>query len=473
MARIVETQIPASMPHADVVIIGGGAAGLIAALRALAAGASVLVIERDAVPQGSTALSAGLIPAAATKFQRAAGLADSHAGFVDDIMAKADGEPDRAAVTTVVTAVSTAIDWLAEQHDLQFSVISDFRYPGHTAFRMHGLPSRSGAELMDRLRSAAEAAGIDILCNARATALLVEPGDTSGRVSGVEFVRPDGTVDRIGCGAVVLACNGYGGNKALVAEHIPEIAGALYFGHPGNTGEAVLWGQALGARVRHLGGYQGHGSVLHPHGILLTWATITEGGFQVTLAGERFHNEAKGYSEAAAAVLRQPEQVAWTVFDQRIAGIARQFEDFRRAEALGAIVAAGTITELAAKTGLPVEQLTTTNLSVATAKADGRTDQFGRDWHNVPPLAADFCAARVTGALFHTQGGLVVDGSARVVRQNGTVLPNLFAAGGAACGVSGAQASGYLSGNGMLTAVAYGFLAGAEAARISGLHPSS
>jgi fumarate reductase flavoprotein subunit len=72
-------------------------------------------------------------------------------------------------------------------------------------------------------------------------------------------------------------------------------------------------------------------------------------------------------------------------------------------------------------------------------------------------------AVRVTGALFHTQGGLVVDEQARVCRPDGTALPNLFAAGGAACGVSGDSAAGYLSGNGLLTAVALGRVAGRQA----------
>ena len=70
---------------------------------------------------------------------------------------------------------------------------------------------------------------------------------------------------------------------------------------------------------------------------------------------------------------------------------------------------------------------------------------------------------KVTGALFHTQGGLVINNDARVRLSNGTAAPNLFAAGGAACGVSGPTVEGYLSGNGLLSAIAFGFVAGANA----------
>ena len=98
---------------------------------------------------------------------------------------------------------------------------------------------------------------------------------------------------------------------------------------PGNRGDAVLWGEALGASLAHLGAYQGHGSVATPHNILITWAVIMQGGIQINADGRRFCDELRGYSEQAADVLRQPGGFAWDVFDDRIAGVARQFEDFR------------------------------------------------------------------------------------------------------------------------------------------------
>lgn len=447
-----------------VLVVGAGAAGLVAALRAADAGAEALVVERDPVPRGSTALSAGLVPAAGTRWQREAGVEDDPERFAADIMAKAAGEPDAALVGAVARAAAPALEWLADAHGLPFSLLSGFRYPGHSADRMHGMPSRSGAELVDRLRAAAEAVGVVILTEARAAALFADP---DGRVQGVAVERPDGSRERIGCGALVLACNGYGGHRGLVRRHIPALADAIYFGHPGNQGDALLWGEALGAEARHLSGHQGHGSVAHPHGILITWATITEGGVQVNAEGQRFADESRGYSEQAVEVLRQPGGVAFTLFDERIAGIARQFEDFRAAEEAGAILAGDTWEALAGALRLPATRLACTMDEVARSKREGATDAFGRAFAGVPQLAPPFRGVRVTGALFHTQGGLVVDHDARVLRPGGAPLPNLLAAGGAACGVSGAAAAGYLSGNGLLTAVALGHAAGGTAARMS------
>ena len=151
-------------------------------------------------------------------------------------------------------------------------------------------------------------------------------------------MRGDGARERFGCDALILACNGYGGNPELVRRFIPEMADALYFGHPGNRGDAVIWGEALGAQLAHLGAYQGHGSVATPHNILISWAVIMQGGIQVNAQGRRFCDELRGYSEAAADVLRQPGGIAWDVFDARIAEIARQFEDFCQAERAGAVL---------------------------------------------------------------------------------------------------------------------------------------
>ncbi len=448
----------------DVLIIGAGAAGLVAALAAHEAGAEVVLVERDAVPAGSTALSAGLIPAAGTRFQRDAGVDDSPALFARDILEKAHHEPNAAIVALLAERVGPTLEWLADRHGLPFDVITNFSYPGHSAKRMHGLPKRTGSELVDRLREAVEAQDIPLLTSLRAKTLFA--GD-DGRIAGITGTRPDGGEERIGCKALVLACNGYGGNRDLVAEHIPQMTEALWFGHSGNEGDAVLWGGGLGAELVHMSGHQGHGSVATPHGILITWATIMEGGFQVNALGQRFSDESHGYSEQAANVLRQPDARAWTIFDARIAGIARQFEDFRNAEQQGAIVVAETIEALAGKLGLPAEALLATAAEIDTLKQGEGSDRFGRAFAGVPPLAARFCAVKVTGALFHTQGGLRVDAQARVLRADGTALPNLYACGGAAVGVSGAQASGYLSGNGLLTAVALGEIAGRAAAQPS------
>src|ERR1700730_9210130 len=443
-------------------IVGAGAAGLCAALAAKEAGVEVLVIERDAVPAGSTALSAGLIPAAATRLQRARGIVDSPQRFAFDIQRKAKGEADAAVVDAVARGAGLLVEWLMDRYGLPFEVVDNFNYPGHSVMRMHGLPTRTGLELVDRLRHAAETHATPILPQRVADRLLAEP---DGRIRGVEILRGDGGRERIGCETLILACNGFGGHPDLIRRFIPEMGGALYFGHPGNRGDAVMWGEALGAKLAHLGAYQGHGSVATPHNILITWAVIMQGGIQINRDGLRFCDETQGYSEQAAEVLRQPGEIAWSVFDARIASVARQFRDFRDAERAGAILTGRTIEDLAGAMRVSAATFASEWAEVESLKAKSGRDRYGRQFAPGQLCIAPFYAVKVTGALFHTQGGLAIDGDGRVKRQDGTLFPNLFAAGGAAGSVSGSSAGGYLSGDGLLTATVLGRLAGQAASR--------
>jgi flavocytochrome c len=449
--------------HVPLVIIGAGAAGFCAALAAKEAGVDAVVIERDAVPSGSTALSAGLIPAAGTRFQRAKAVADTPERFAADIQRKAHGEAPEALVEIIARGSAPLVEWLSDRYALPFELIDNFNYPGHSALRMHGLPRRTGRELIDGLRSAAELNEVDVLTRCVAATVFAEK---AGRVRGLEIVHGSGKRERIGCDALILACNGYGGNPELVRRFIPEMADALYFGHPGNRGDAVLWGERLGAELACLGAYQGHGSVATPHNILITWAVIMEGGFQVNAQGRRFCDETRGYSEQAAEVLRQPNGTAWDIFDARIASIARQFEEFQTAERTGAMLIANGVDELAAKLRLSADLFAEEWRSVETLKMGDGVDRYGRRFSAKQELRPPFFAVKVTGALFHTQGGLMIDTTARVKRKDGSVLSNLFAAGGAAVGISGNAAAGYLSGNGLLTATVLGRLAGTCAAAL-------
>jgi len=97
-----------------------------------------------------------------------------------------------------------------------------------------------------------------------------------------------------------------------------------------------------------------------------------------------------------------------------------------------------------------------------------RPDTLGRKAWGLGPLQAPFVATRIAPALFHTQGGLLVDEEARVLRANGGIVPGLYAGGGAAAGISGrAGGAGYASGNGLLAALGLGFIAGRAAAGLA------
>lgn len=447
-----------------VVIVGGGGTGLCAALAVRDAGVDVLVIERDRQPLGTTSMSTGLIPAAGSKAQMAKAIEDSPEIFAQDIIAKTKGKVDQTLVHHLAQQSARTIDWLMEDHDIGLSLVEGFTYPGHSALRMHGMPSRSGGELMGALAAACETAGVDILTDATVDTLYVNDND---RIIAVGATRPDGGQDVIGCNALILACCGFAGNQEMVAELIPELEHATFHGHPGNKGHAVAWGEKLGASMADMSAYQGHAGLAAGYGIPILWPLIAEGGIQVNRAGNRFSNEAAGYSEQAVKVLEQDGHVAWSIYDETRHRIMEQFDDYQQAKSAGCLIKADTLEELAEQAGIAIKGLKASVAGTWALVESGEPDQFGRGFAGKEKLAPPFYAVRVTGALFHTQGGLEVDQDARVLRPDGTAFPNLYAGGGAARGISGPGADGYMAGNGLMTATSLGRLAGQHAAQLN------
>ena len=454
--QIVHAQaMPEDTPEVPVCIVGGGACGLTAAIALRKAGVEVLVLERDESGTGSSALSSGFIPAAETRLQKSLGIEDSHQLLIDDVMNKAHGQAPLHLLKAYVLAVTHAIDEL-EKMGLPFEIVDGFLYPGHTVRRMHTMPEKTGATFMTRLAQVANDLGADFLGQSLVCELWVNSED---RVLGVGYQRPDGAIEHLACHELLLACNGFGGNTEMVKELLPEMANAVFAGHQGNDGTAILWGRQLGLQMGDLDAYQGHGSWVTPQGALMTWAFIMEGGVQVNALGQRFNDETGGYSEAAVHVLSQPGSVAWNIFDAPLLELLRSFPDYRDAEAAGALRTAKDVAGLAAIVGCEEAALQATLNEVRA----GHTDSMGRTFSR--SLQAPYHAIKVTGALFHTQGGLEVDAHCRVMKTNGQVLTNLYAAGGAARGVSGRGADGYLAGNGLLSAVGGGWLVAQDIAR--------
>lgn len=452
-------------PKVPVLVVGAGACGLSAALAVRDEGQEVLVLERDALPRGSTAMSSGFVPACGTRWQRERGIHDSPALMTQDIQNKNHQQGPTDLIQAITSASGAIVEHLADRHQIPFELVEGFLYPGHSVMRMHCTPRRTGEELMGSLLNACEKAAVDILTQCRVQTLVV---DTQDLIIGVDIERPDGSHERIGCQALILACSGFGGNSQLVQHYLPYMKDAVFYGHAGNQGDALTWGIELGASTGDLGACQGHGSLAWPHQTLISWALMMQGGVQVNRLGRRFSNEHQGYSEQARIVLQQPERTVWNIFDSRIHEMALSFEDYRLAYEANAIKNAPSREALAEIINLPVSPFLQTLDEVERLCRQSATDTFGRTFNAEQQLQGPWYAVQVTGALFHTQGGLEVDTHARVLNaKTQKPFPNLFAGGGAARGLSGADDTGYLSGNGLLSAVVLGTLAGQHAASLA------
>ncbi len=447
----------------DVMIVGGGGCGLTAALAAGQTGVKVTVVEKQAQPRSNTARSSGMIPAAGTRFQREAGVIETPEDFANDILNKNHHQSDPDMTLHMTRTAPHVVEWLVDECGVALQFVDDFTYPGHSAHRMHAPANRTGADFVADMRRAAEAMpNIDFCTDMPVQGLIA---DESGAVVGVVVWRggANGPTERVRCGKVILATNGYGANPTMVRQYIPDMADALYFGSEGNTGEGILWGMELGAGTAYMDAYQAHNSVATKHHTLMTYALVTEGGFQVNKAGQRFGTEQQGYSERALEVLAQPGRVAYNIYDEKIHQFGMKFDYYLQAVDHDAVQGANTPEAIAARLSVDSDGLAAT-LDAFNAAARGHApDAQGRTGLRV--LEPPYYGVEVTGALFHTQGGLTVDFDGRVLREDGTPIANLYAGGGTAAGVSGHGAAGYLSGNGLLTALVYGMLAGQHAAQ--------
>jgi fumarate reductase flavoprotein subunit len=448
-------------PDVDVLVIGAGACGLAAAIAAHDCGVSVAIIEKLDRPGGNSSLSTGSVPAAGSRFQREAGIADSPERFLADLMRTGGPTDCPGLVRRLVETSAATVEWLADAVGARIALVTAYKHIGHSVARLHAPASRRGQDLVDDLLRAVERRGIPLAVGNGARALLPDGGGVIG--ANVETIN--GERQRIIARKIVLAVNGFAANRDLVARFCPEISGAQYFGARGSTGEAVLWGEQLGGAFGNMGAYQGYAAVSDPHGSILSWTTIEKGGIIVNNAGRRFGDESAGYSGYTPNVMAQGGP-CFAIFDQKIFDVAAAEEEFVELANYGGVKKGASPAELAGLHALDADAVTASVESYNRAARGEMPDAFGRNDFALAPLSSPLYICRVVPGLFHTQGGLMVDNDGRVLRPNGQPVAHLFAGGGAATGLSGRTgAAGYASGNGLLSAVGLGRLAGLAAAQ--------
>ncbi|WP_439533167.1 FAD-dependent oxidoreductase [Polymorphobacter sp.] len=452
-----------------VLVVGGGACGAVAALTAHAYGAEVLLAEQDATPAGTTSMSQGLMCAAGTKAQKSLGIEDDADTFYADILAKTKGQTDPIIARAIADTAGPCLDWLTDVIGYPFSVDTGFRAAyGHSRQRMHGWDGHGGADMIQLLHQKLAERDIPVLLQARLADIIA---DESGRVQGVVLERPDGSQERVGCETLILASGGFAANHEMVAKNMPEAANARHNGHEGNRGDGILLGAKLGAALGDMGSYQGYAMLADPSGITVPPGVIVEGGVLVNKHGDRFVDETADIAGMVLPVMAQPDGQAWVLYDAVIEEKTAYTLEVQAMREYGAIRKADNIEALAEIIGAPptseLASALAATLDAARAAAEsGQPDAFGRVWGNDRPPQWPLHVTKVGGAIYHTQGGLQIDGQARVLRPDGTALPNLFAGGGAARGVSGPSYWGYLPAMGLGSAITLGHIAGKTAAAL-------
>ena len=344
-----------------------------------------------------------------------------------------------------------------------------------------------GQALAAGLRAGLAASGVAVWLDSPMTGLEVR----DGRVTGAHARRGDEPLlVRARCG-VLIATGGFERNEEMRRRYQREPTGAQWTtGAPENTGDGILAGLDLGAAVGLMDDAWWGPSIPLGGGPYFCLAERSlPGCLLVNGAGQRFVNESAPYVDAVHAMYdgntpENPHIPAWLVFDQRyrdryvFAGLPPGKSLPRRWYAAGAVVRADDLAGLAREAGVAADGLVKTVTRFNEFAVAGRDEEFGRgdsayDRYygdprvrpnpNLAPLARPpFYAVKIVPGDLGTKGGLRTDSRARVLREDGTPIPGLYAAGNASASVMGHSYAG--AGATIGPAMTFGYIAAREMA---------
>ena len=440
--------------QADIVVIGAGGAGMTAAIQAVQDGATdVVILEKMPVTGGNTTRSTGGLNAAETKYQEADGIEDSIDLFVEDTMKGGKELNDKELVTVMAENSKDAVDWVNEIGG-DLSVVGMFG--GASVKRIHRPSDTSsvGPMLVKALNGKVEELGIPVLLETTAEKILV---DDTGAVCGVQATDKDGNEMTIDCTAVVLATGGFGANSQMVIEYKADLEGFCTTNHPGATGDGIAMAKELGAAFVDMEQIQTHPTVNPETTTMYTEGVRGNGAILVNKEGKRFVNELETRDVVSAAILEQTDGVCYLLFDQAVRDSLKAIEGYISA---GIVEEADTPEALGEAIGIDGAALAETLETYAGYQAAGKDDEFGRESMELPLDQPKYYAALCAPAIHHTMGGVKINTSAEVLKEDGSAIPGLFAAGEVTGGVHGANR---LGGNAVTDIVVFGRIAGTGA----------
>lgn len=438
----------------DIVIIGGGGAGLSAAVEAVDNGAKVILVEKMPVVGGNTNYATGGINAAGTRFQKALGIEDSPELFYKDTMKGGQelNDPDLVRVMTGEAAAS--VEWLAS---LGADLSDVGRLGGHSVNRSHRPTGGAavGGHIVQTLEAAARDRGVDIRTWTSAIAILGKDGKVTG--VRVQDLQNDKEYE-ISAKAVIITTGGFGANPELIASLDPSLKGFGTTNHKGATGDAFDLVESYNVALVDMKQIQTHPTVVPNNGTMITEAVRGNGAILVSRGGERFINELDTRDVVSEATLQQANGTAMLVFDQEIRESLSAIESYVKS---GLVTEADSLESLAEAIGAPSDALAATvaeynGFVVANNDSDYNRKSMARTLDNAP-----FYAVEVGPAVHHTMGGIKIDTEARVINADGGFVESLYAAGECTGGVHGANR---LGGNALADIVTFGRIAGRNAA---------
>lgn len=487
---------------ADVVVIGAGGAGMTAAMTAADAGQKVVILESQAMVGGNSARATGGMNAAKTvyqdenEFDQAAGVektlataAEKYAdnetitalaktvseqwaayqanptGYFDsvelmelDTMVGGKGINNPELVKTLCEGTADAIDWLDENGITLHNVSS---FGGASVKRIHrpvneeGKVVSVGAYMIPLLQENCEKRGIDIVLNTTVDTILT---DANGAAVGVSGTDKDGNTVVVNAKSVILATGGFGANLDMVTQYKPELAGFMTTNAAGAQGQGIEMATAIGAGTVDMDQIQIHPTVEANTAALITEGLRGDGAILVNANGERFIDEVGTRDVVSAAEIAQPGSYSWLIVDQAMVDASSVIQGYIKK---GYTKTGATYEELAKELDVDPAAFANT-METWNSYVEAKNDpDFGRTSFANPLNNGPYYAIKVTAGVHHTMGGVTINSATEVLKEDGTVIPGLFAAGEVTGGVHGANR---LGGTAVADFVVFGRIAGESAA---------
>jgi len=454
--------------EADIVVVGGGTAGLPASIAAAEMGCKVAVLEALRACGGSLNIIAGSVVFAGTDEQKAAGIDDSPELLYQDMVNVAGALPELAQVYSDHQLEAYRI---LKEEGVKFPGLVP--HPGHSRVRCHGWMLGEGPKLVEAFERRARRLGVEIFFNHRARRLIKD--SKTGRVVGVK-VEVDGKTKYFRARrAVILTTGGFGRNRELVAEYAPHMINCIPKMPGSHRGDGHIMAMELGAATKDMG-----------IAVAPSWPICIEthscavwlvfyGAILVNKFGKRFHDEScfEGYYGPLTGVaMKQPDGVYWVVYDRKIREtVGKEWKpllekhvskcrEYRNETVEGLAKAAGIDPQ-----GLK-ETVEKYNKDIDTVGYDtvfGRRYQFGPYRPVVKidtqPLYAIKCVTSTTSM----KGGIRINAKAQVLNWFNEPIPGLYAAGEVTGGLQGSKT--YLLGTMTTYSMTFGLIAGRNAAK--------
>ncbi|TCK92615.1 fumarate reductase flavoprotein subunit [Natranaerovirga hydrolytica] len=449
---------------ADVVVIGGGGAGLSAAVTAHENGANVIVLEKMPRLGGNTILSGGAFNAVNPERQERQGIEDSTEKHYTQTYEGGDEAGNPELVRTFVEGAPTALQWLEslgmEFNDDVFTVLGGM-WP-----RANKPSTPLGTGFIDTYVNYIEANdGIEVLLDTEAVELIMD-GD---RVVGVNAKSFDDTVIVNANNGVIVATGGFGANPEMREEYNEVWADLLSLkttNHPGATGDGIVMGIDVNASLVGMEHIQ-----LLPMGDPISGSLSgnieqgVENRIFVNKAGNRFVDEGARRDVMTQALIEQEDAFMWVIvdshsyptedtknnFNESIAELMEQDRAYK----------GDTLEALAEQIGVNSDNLIKAVEAFNDSVEAGNADAFGRTLFDEKLDSPPYYAGARVPTVHHTMGGLEINTKGQVVDTNGNVIPGLYAAGEVTGGIHGTNR---LGGNALAEITVFGRIAGESAA---------